>query len=73
MRSSEVLEGAHQCHFLFKLYLDQYKTLISVYLFNNFKESGYFEILLYNTNSKNSYSTKTKCHFIHTPIEGLLY
>ena len=53
MRSSEVLEGAHQCHFLCKLYLDQYKTLISVYLFNIFKESGYFEILLYNTNSKN--------------------
>ena len=52
MRSSEVLEGAHQCHFLFKLYLDQYKTLISVYLFNNFKETGYLEILLYHTNSK---------------------
>ena len=34
MRSLEVLEGAHQCHFLFKLYLDQYETLISVYLFN---------------------------------------
>ena len=53
MRSSEVLEGAHQCHFLFKLYLDQHETLISVYLFNNFKESGYLEILLYHTNSKN--------------------